>query len=417
MEFREKKYRNKEWLEDQYIALGKTTEEISKEVQCSVPTILNWLHKFDIPIKTYIGRKHSEETKKKISETRIGNQCSQKYKYPPKEELEHLYNTAGYTIREIAKFYGIPFYTIAFILTKYEITKSKGWKRKKKLKALEEKGLTKEKFYDLYINEKMSPKEIAQKYNEKASYFYGLLDIWDIPKRSKMESSQIQWDKYRKEKELEKQTFMGEKLKNIKQQIKNGKINNSEITHQKACVLLSCEPGIEKLKKLCKLYGFDFQILSNTYRKLEPVWYKLNEYPLINTKIALTLHFRYKISKAVCAEICHVTAVSVRTFYNIIIKRIKLTKERREDPLTINNIRWIFDNPNLPETYETLFTYSEPYTNYYCNINDRDCEYHSLWDNYKCLKPTFYRCFYSFCKNKKKLWSKQKESIINIVKT
>ena len=185
----EKMYKDKEWLENQYITRGYTTAKIAHSALCSIPTILNWLHKFNIPVRpsseVLKGKKLSEETKKKISETHKGKKYSQIYEHPPKEVLEHLYKDCDYTIQELSDIYQIPTYTVAFVLHKYGIKKEKGWGRARKLKELEKKGFTREKFYDLYVNEKLSPKKIAEKYDGNPDYFYRLLDVWNIPKRTK----------------------------------------------------------------------------------------------------------------------------------------------------------------------------------------------------------------------------------------
>ena len=324
------------------------------------------------------------------------------YDYPEKEEIEHLYIEKNHTQRELAELYDIPTYTVAFVLRKYGIVKSSELKgrTKHKVREFETKGLTKEVLYDLYVNQKLTVSEICNQFDDKTRYIYKLIEYWEIPKRTKEESHKIIWDKRAKEKLEASKTFIGKKVSAIKKQIQSGEIDVADINHQKACILLSCNPGIEKLRNLCDLYGFNFQILANVYRKLEPVWYKLPQNPSLYIKIAITLHLRYKITKSKCSAICHISEVSFRTFYDIIMKRIKLTKEKREDPLTIVNIRWIFDNPDLPEIYELLPYFSAQYGGYYCNIRDGECGAYDPW-THRCYKQSFYRCFYAFSKYKK----------------
>lgn len=324
-----------------------------------------------------------------------------KYVYPPKEELERLYITENRTMREIGKIYNLPIYTVSFVLNKkYHLFKShelkSALKTKKKVAIMEAKGLTKEVLIDLYVNQQISVAEISRRYDDNRKYIYKLMDHWNVPTRTKVESSLLRKDNQGRP----PKTFIGKKVNDIKKQIESGEIDGSKIDHKKACVLLSCNPGIEKLRNLCNIYGFDFQILSNTYRKLETVWYKLNRYPLINVKIALTLYLRYKISQTACSEICHITPVSFRTFYRILTRKIKLTKTKREDPLSVVNIRWLFDNPNLPEIYETLPSFSAPYNGYYCNVKNKDCNAFDPWTN-RCNKATHAKCFYAFTKGKR----------------
>ena len=75
----EKLYQNKEYLNEEYINLKKTTYEIASNIGCSVETIRRWLKKFDIPIRSkseaktgklhpMYGKHCSEEHKRKISE-------------------------------------------------------------------------------------------------------------------------------------------------------------------------------------------------------------------------------------------------------------------------------------------------------------------------------------------------------------
>lgn len=340
-----------------------------------------------------------------------------KYVYPPKDELSHLYLEKDFTHDELAKHYGLPRYTISYIISiKYNLKKTdyRGGAKRIKIKLVEDKGLTKKILQELYLDKLWTPYKIGKEYDEQPQYIGKLLGYWDIPKRTKSEGIKLAWDKRKEEKEkklVKERSFIRKKVDKIKKDIKSGKIDPSEITHKNACILLSCDPGIEKLKKMCDLYGFDFQILSNTYKKLEPVWYKLNLYPDIKIKIALTLHYRYKISKYICSEICHITDVSFRDYYDILEKRVKLTKAKRENPLPIINIRWLFDNPNLPEIYKTLFTFKENYTGYYCNIDNRDCEYFEEW-NHRCYKPKFFRCQYSFCK-----FGKEKQNRLEKLRT
>jgi len=72
-------YCNKEWLELNYIELNKSLAKCAEEAGVSPYTICNWLAKFDIPIRDiheamagrrnpFHGKKHSEETKRKIRE-------------------------------------------------------------------------------------------------------------------------------------------------------------------------------------------------------------------------------------------------------------------------------------------------------------------------------------------------------------
>jgi len=76
-------YKTKEWLYEQYWVLEKSQSQIANECNINQGTVHNWLKKFDIPARTLkeamkgerngmYGKKHSIETKNKISESNKG---------------------------------------------------------------------------------------------------------------------------------------------------------------------------------------------------------------------------------------------------------------------------------------------------------------------------------------------------------
>lgn len=77
------KYKNKSWLEFEYCWNKRSQSEIAKLCNISQTTILNWMKKFNIPTRTtsetskghrnaMYGRKHSQETKKVLSDLKKG---------------------------------------------------------------------------------------------------------------------------------------------------------------------------------------------------------------------------------------------------------------------------------------------------------------------------------------------------------
>ena len=95
----EPNYKNKEWLENQYITLKKSMREIGKECNVTDRTINNWFKKFSIKTRTMsealkgknnpmYGKHHSEETKKKMSEARKGRKLSEETKRKLSEALK-----------------------------------------------------------------------------------------------------------------------------------------------------------------------------------------------------------------------------------------------------------------------------------------------------------------------------------------
>lgn len=63
-------YRNKEWLREQYLILGKSTNKIGEEYKIAPSTIYKWLVKFNIPRRTF-----SESCLLKHSEVDLGFDC------------------------------------------------------------------------------------------------------------------------------------------------------------------------------------------------------------------------------------------------------------------------------------------------------------------------------------------------------
>ena len=77
------RYRDKDWLYDQYITQKQDSVQIGRKCNVSNVTIGNWLRKFNIPIRTkkeeiigknnpFYGKHHTEATKKKMSEVKKG---------------------------------------------------------------------------------------------------------------------------------------------------------------------------------------------------------------------------------------------------------------------------------------------------------------------------------------------------------
>lgn len=76
------KWHDRDWLYTEYVIKKRATTEMAKEAGCDHVTILKWLRKYDIPVRTHgetkqwtlrgkrnpmFGKKHSDEEKKKLS--------------------------------------------------------------------------------------------------------------------------------------------------------------------------------------------------------------------------------------------------------------------------------------------------------------------------------------------------------------
>jgi transposase-like protein len=78
-------YKNKKWLEEQYIVLKKSFAQIAKEVECDSSTIHYWSKKLGIPSRSLSeslkGKKMSEERRKKLcgrKQTKESNEARSK---------------------------------------------------------------------------------------------------------------------------------------------------------------------------------------------------------------------------------------------------------------------------------------------------------------------------------------------------
>lgn len=271
---------------------------------------------------------------------------TQSYIHPPKEAIAYLYVEKGYTKTEIAEIYKLPIHVIAYLVsTKYKIYKTTEGLRKtyirKRIAYLKEKGITKDNLENLYIEKQMTMDKIAKKYKMSYLILSELFKEFNISKRSAGEACKIYYEKLHKQQKEESKTFIHRKVDEIKQKIENHIIDPKNLSHAEVCRLASCKPGIEKLKQLCDIYGYNFEILANTYRKLERIFYKLNLYPKMMVKIGIVLYLRYEINQEIVSEICRTTSSSIRKYLKIIKFHMKLPL-KRSDPLTVINISWLF---------------------------------------------------------------------------
>lgn len=83
----DRKYRDPEWLEEQYHREGRTQQEIAEECGVSPRTIRTYMNEFGIDARELVGENHpqygterSEETKQKISETMQGREFTKEWR-------------------------------------------------------------------------------------------------------------------------------------------------------------------------------------------------------------------------------------------------------------------------------------------------------------------------------------------------
>jgi len=103
-----KLYMDEDWLFEQYINKKKSTCKISKEIECSQRTILNWLKRFNIPIRS-------------LSEAGHLKRAEIKYPYQKKDWLYNQYINLRKSMKEIGKEVDRSYETIRFWLKKFDI--------------------------------------------------------------------------------------------------------------------------------------------------------------------------------------------------------------------------------------------------------------------------------------------------------
>ena len=114
------------------------------------------------------------------------------------------------------------------------------------------------------------------------------------------------------------------------------------LNQKRACKLLSCDFGLKILEEFCLRQDLDFRILSEVYRKLEKVLFKLNSYHPVRVKIALSIYLKFDVSLMYAASLsgCHTKAV--RNTYNWIKPHIRVIKKLPYTPDKPINISKIF---------------------------------------------------------------------------
>lgn len=69
-------------------------------------------------------------------------------------------------------------------------------------------------------------------------------------------------------------------------------LKNNDISHEQACRVVSCDFGIDPLALACKWFLLDFDALSEVYRAIEKILYKLGLF--LRPRIKRGLYFYVK---------------------------------------------------------------------------------------------------------------------------
>ncbi len=242
--------------------------------------------------------------------------------HPPIEDLERLYIEENLPVDAIALMFKVPNYVISYLLRKNHIIKDpKAYRERESRKTFRRivgMGFSEEKLKWVYEEKQMSIKAIALFYNISTIYLSNLMEDFGIEKRTASEALHLS-NKEKKKRiallKMKNKTEFNKKIESVKKIVKNGTITPSEV-----CKLISCDIGIEHLKKLCTPFGYDFEILSKTYKNIERILFNLNLYPKTPIKIAVALYFQYQMNQTRACQICGTTDSSFRKYYKIILK-------------------------------------------------------------------------------------------------
>jgi len=153
----EKLYQNKEWLEEQYVKLGKSTIQIAEELGVSETVILKWLKKFGIPIRRW----------------------HKKGKYTNKEWLYNEYYVKEKSIKQIAEECDVDPSSVKYWFDKF------GFVSREKFKP----AIGREWLYQEYVIKKKSIKEIAKELGIHYKTVSNLLKKYNIPIRNVNEAN------------------------------------------------------------------------------------------------------------------------------------------------------------------------------------------------------------------------------------
>ena len=152
----------KDELTQLYITQRLSIAKISDIYNVSAQTIHTYLKKHDIKPRN-------------PSEARLKGKT-----LPTKESLEQLYITQMLTTKEIANMYNVGSSTISSLLKKYDIKTRDSSSAKLKGKSLP----TKKELEYLYIDKKLTPQEIADRYGVSVSVIRKYVKKYNIPSRS-----------------------------------------------------------------------------------------------------------------------------------------------------------------------------------------------------------------------------------------
>ena len=182
--------------------------------------------------------------------------------------------------------------------------------------------LEKEDLEELYLNQRKTQKEIASIYDCQIStinHYLSKFHIYKFPERKRQKYSSFQ-----------------KNLERIKKEV-----NKNSLNHKEACKLVSCDFGLKKLEEICLKQDLDFRILSEVYRKIEKILFKLNFYHPAKVKIALSIYLKFTISQVQASRLSGCSVATIPRLYEEIKPYIRITEKLpyiSDKPINISKI-------------------------------------------------------------------------------
>lgn len=107
-------------------------------------------------------------------------------------------------------------------------------------------------------------------------------------------------------------------------------IDNKELSHKEACLLVSCHPGQEKFRAIYEGLDdhlkteIDYDKTMDFYKKIETYLFKKNIYRATKIKIAVAIKLGSTLSQKASANITGTTYISLRNLLRLITANIEL---------------------------------------------------------------------------------------------
>ena len=296
-----KQYNDKDWLYNQYCNQSKSMLEIAKECNVTAMTIRNWLIKFNIPTRP-ITKPHKNKNK---------------------DWLYDQYWNQLKSMPEIAKECGVHHLTIRNWLIKFNIpTRS----------IVEAHLLIKKK----YINDDDIKKiiKLRREYNtyiEIGNIMHiGTATITKTLKENMHDYMNYVGVRQKSNKERKKEKY-NKKMLDIREKVKN-----DELTSEKACIIVACEPTVKHfLDNIVDNLPdhIDIEKTKQMIKEIEKKIFKINIYRQKKIVIATALYLANPIAQSIASKLGVCTSSSIRNLLKNLpkLKHIKELQMMEEE--------------------------------------------------------------------------------------